>query len=80
MNRWIVAVVCASTFALVLPFGNEAEAARYGHKKCIASSTMVGAKSTWVCKASENLLLRLVAPQGDLHNHSLLLRQGPLGR
>ena len=53
MNRWIVAVVCASTFALVLPFGNEAEAARYRHKKCIASSAMVGAQSTWVCKASE---------------------------
>jgi hypothetical protein len=53
MNRWIVAVVCASTFALVVPLGNEAEAARYGHKRCIASSAMVGAKSTWVCKASE---------------------------
>ena len=53
MNRWIVAVVCASTFALVVPFGNEAEAARYGHKRCIASSAMVGAQSTWVCKASE---------------------------
>ena len=53
MNRWIVALVCASTFALIAPPGNEAEAARYSRKKCIASATMVGAQSTWVCKASE---------------------------
>ncbi len=54
MNRWIVTVVCASAFALVLPFGNDAEAAKYRHKKCIASAMVgVGAQTTWVCKAAE---------------------------
>jgi hypothetical protein len=53
MYRWIVAVACASMFALVVPPGNEAAAAKYRHKRCTASSTMAGAQSTWVCKASE---------------------------
>jgi len=53
VNRLMVAVVCAFGFALVLPFGSEAEAAKFKHKKCIASSTIAAAQSTWVCKASE---------------------------
>ena len=53
MTRWIAVLGCALTLALTTPFGNEAEAARYKHKKCIAPA-MVGAQTTWVCKASEN--------------------------
>ena len=44
---------CALALALAAPLGNEADARyHYAHKRCIAPA-MLGAKTTWVCRASE---------------------------
>ena len=53
MTRWIAVVGCVGTLALTTPFGSEAEAARYKHKRCIAPAMVTAAQTTWVCKASE---------------------------
>jgi hypothetical protein len=53
ITRSVALFGCALALALVVPLGNDAEARyHYRFKKCIAPA-MLGAQTTWVCKASE---------------------------
>ena len=62
--RWIAALGFTFTVLLAVPFANEAEAARYRHKRCIAPAMFGAQQTTWVCRASERCCYDWVLRKG----------------